>query len=58
MDQLECTQRRATEMIQRMGQPPYEKRLRAGAVQHGKEKALGRPEGAFAEFLCNLLNHS
>ena len=47
VDLLERTQRRATEMIQRMGQPPYEKRLRAGAVQHGKEKALGRPEGGF-----------
>ena len=42
MGLLECVQRRATEMTQGMelrGQAG-----RAGAVQPGEEKALGRPE--------------
>ena len=33
----------------RVGTPPYEDRLRAGAGQHGKEKALGRSESGFSE---------
>jgi len=32
----------------RDGTPPYEDRLRAGAVLPGGEKALGRPEGSFS----------
>jgi len=32
----------------RDGSPPCECRLRAGAVQHGEEKALGRPESSLS----------
>jgi len=39
-DLLECVQRRATEVIPGMEHLPYMDRLRAGAVQHGKGKAL------------------
>jgi len=46
VDLLECVQRRATKMIQGMEQLPYRDRLRAGAVQPGEEKALGRPESS------------
>ena len=38
MDLLECTQRRATKMVQGVGHLSYEDRLRAGAVQPGEEK--------------------
>ena len=47
MGLLELTQRRATKMIQEMDHFPYKDRLRAGAVQPGEEKALGRPRVAF-----------
>ena len=30
------------------GMPPYKDRLRAGAVQHGEEKAAGRAESGLA----------
>ena len=32
----------------RDGSPPYEDRLRAGAVQHGEEKTAGRPGGGLS----------
>ena len=35
-------------MIQGMEQLPYRDRLRAGAVQPGEEKALGRPESSLS----------
>jgi len=35
---LEHVQKRVTEMIQGMETPPFEDRLRAGAVQPGEEK--------------------
>ena len=43
MEILERIQRRATKMIQGMEQLPCEDRLRAGAVQHGEEKAVRWP---------------
>mgnify|MGYP001864662682 CR=1 FL=1 len=48
MGLLELTQRRATKMIQEMDHFPYKDRLRAGAVQPGEEKALGRPESGLS----------
>ena len=44
VDLLEHVQGRAIEMHQGMEHFPEEDRLRAGAVQHGEEKAAGRPE--------------
>jgi len=43
-DLLEGVQRRATKMIWGMGTPLLQGRERAGAVQPGEEKALGRPD--------------
>ena len=47
VDLLEHILRRATEMTQGMEHLFYKDRLRAGAVQPGEEKALGRPRVAF-----------
>ena len=46
---LECIQRKATKMTQRM-EHLSKYRLRAGAVQPGGEKALGRPESSLAVY--------
>lgn len=43
----EQVQRTATGMLQGMGHLSYGDRLRVGAVQHGEEKAPGRPEWPF-----------
>jgi len=48
MDMLERVQRRTTTKIQGMEHLPYKDRLRAGAVQPGEEKALGRPDRSFS----------
>ena len=48
MDLLEFIQRRATKMTQGMEHLSYKDRLRAGAVQHGEEKAPGRPESGLS----------
>ena len=42
VDLTEHIQRRATTMIPEMEHLSYEDRLRAGAVQHGEEKVLGK----------------
>ena len=47
-DLLECMQRRATKVIQGMEHLSYEDRLRAGAVQHGEEKAAREPESGLS----------
>jgi len=44
MELLGHVQRRATKMTKGMEQLSYEGRLRAGALQPGEVKALGRPE--------------
>ena len=49
MELLECIQRKATKMTQRMEHLSKD-RLRAGAVQPGGEKALGRPESSLAVY--------
>ena len=48
VDLTEHIQRRATTMIPEMEHLSYEDRLRAGAVQHGKEKAAGRAESGLS----------
>jgi len=45
IDMLECIQRRATKMMQRMEHLPYQGQAEiAGVVQPGEGKTLGRPE--------------
>jgi len=44
MDLMESVQRRTTKMIQGMEHLSCEDKIRAGAVQPGEEKALGRLE--------------
>ena len=47
MELLERIQGMATKMIPGM-ELPYKDRLRSGAVQHGEEKALRRPESSLS----------
>jgi len=48
MDLLECIQKRITKMIQGMECLPYEEAERAGIVQPGEEKALGRLDSSLS----------
>ncbi|KAK4815071.1 LOW QUALITY PROTEIN: hypothetical protein QYF61_015355 [Mycteria americana] len=54
MDLLEQVQRRATKMFKELEHLSCEERLRAGVVQPGEEKALGRPYCGFSIYKGGL----
>ena len=45
---FECSQEEGHTNAARDGASPYEDRLRAGAVQHGEEKAVGRSQSVLS----------